>query len=216
MSNIHRYQGADLEVTWDKHRCTHTARCLERQPAVFDTGREPWISPDAAAADTVIETVLACPSGALRFTRHDGAGAETPNATNFASVAPQGPLYVQGDLEVVDTDGNVLFTDTRLALCRCGASERKPFCDMTHRKIGYRDAQPLAVRPPVDDLPTGKLTIRLAQNGPLILRGPVDVIDPTGEQLCARTDKISLCRCGASESKPFCDGSHNSLGFKAP
>jgi|CXWL01.1.fsa_nt_gi CDGSH-type Zn-finger protein/uncharacterized Fe-S cluster protein YjdI len=216
MSDLHRYAGTEVEVTWDKHRCTHSAECLRRSPAVFDTGRRPWVTPDATSADEVVETVLACPSGALRFTRPGGTGAEIPADSNRVVVAPRGPLYLRGEIEIVDADGTVLFTETRVALCRCGASERKPFCDMTHRKTGFHDSKPLATRPPVDELPAGKLTVRLAPNGPLILRGPVEVGDPAGEQLSARTDKVSLCRCGASESKPFCDGSHNGIDFKAP
>lgn len=216
MSDIHRYKGAEVEVTWDKHRCTHTAVCLRGAPEVFDTGRKPWVTPDSAAAEKVIATVLACPSGALHFAREDGTGAETPDAENLVAVAPRGPLYLRGEIEITDAEGNVLHRDTRVALCRCGASERKPFCDNTHRKTGFRDGKPLAARPPVDELPAGKLTVRLAPNGPLILRGPVEVVDPVAGAVCAHTDKVSLCRCGASESKPFCDGSHNAMGFQAP
>ncbi|MDX1996602.1 MAG: CDGSH iron-sulfur domain-containing protein [Thermoanaerobaculia bacterium] len=216
MSDIHHYRGAEIEVTWNKHRCTHTAVCLRSRPEVFDTAAKPWVKPDAASAEAVIETVLACPSGALRFTRKDGSGAETPDGTNVVVIAPRGPLYLRGDIDVVDADGNLLFSDTRLALCRCGHSERKPFCDNTHRKTGFADEAPLAARPAaLEELPPGKVTVRLAPNGPLIVRGPVEVVDPVGEQTCARTDKVSLCRCGASASKPFCDGSHNGIEWKS-
>src|SRR5690348_8426876 len=55
-------------------------------------------------------------------------------------VRPNGPYIVTGALELRDTDGNVLSTQTRTVLCRCGASTKKPFCDGTHSKIGFQAA----------------------------------------------------------------------------
>jgi CDGSH-type Zn-finger protein len=50
---------------------------------------------------------------------------------------PNGPLFVRGLVRMVDEDGQLIREDTRLALCRCGASENKPFCDGSHRRIGF-------------------------------------------------------------------------------
>jgi CDGSH-type Zn-finger protein len=51
-------------------------------------------------------------------------------------------------------------------------------------------------------------------NGPIRIEGEFEIFDPTGVTfgLAGRT-VISLCRCGHSENKPFCDGSHNRMGF---
>jgi CDGSH-type Zn-finger protein len=57
---------------------------------------------------------------------------------------PNGPLYVRGSIEVRDADGSIFRRDTRLALCRCGQSRNKPFCDNSHRQAGFRDAGRLA------------------------------------------------------------------------
>lgn len=52
-----------------------------------------------------------------------------------------GPLIVEGAVELFDTDGNQIPVDKpRIALCRCGASSNKPFCDGTHSKIGFEAA----------------------------------------------------------------------------
>ena len=52
---------------------------------------------------------------------------------------PNGPLLVRGDVEIVDTDGNPVERNRRtLALCRCGISARKPYCDGTHKLSGFR------------------------------------------------------------------------------
>lgn len=53
---------------------------------------------------------------------------------------PNGPYVVTGAIELRDTNGNVLPTQARVVLCRCGASTKKPFCDGTHSKIGFQAA----------------------------------------------------------------------------
>jgi CDGSH-type Zn-finger protein len=53
---------------------------------------------------------------------------------------PNGPYVVTGSIELRDTNGNVLPTQERTVLCRCGASTKKPFCDGTHSKIGFQAA----------------------------------------------------------------------------
>jgi CDGSH-type Zn-finger protein len=55
---------------------------------------------------------------------------------------PDGPLFVRGDVTVTDEHGAVIRRDTRMALCRCGQSEHKPFCDNTHRRVGFRSGAP--------------------------------------------------------------------------
>lgn len=56
-------------------------------------------------------------------------------------VKEDGPFLVQGDIQLVDADGNAFDTDKpAIALCRCGASEDSPFCNGTHRKIGFKSA----------------------------------------------------------------------------
>ncbi len=55
---------------------------------------------------------------------------------------PNGPYIVEGDVDVFDTAGNkVTSQKPRLALCRCGASSNKPFCDGTHSVIGFQAAE---------------------------------------------------------------------------
>jgi CDGSH-type Zn-finger protein len=59
------------------------------------------------------------------------------------TVRPNGPYLVEGDVEVYDPAGNKIDTSNRpkVALCRCGASVTKPFCDGTHSKIGFQAAE---------------------------------------------------------------------------
>ena len=56
------------------------------------------------------------------------------------TLLPEGPYEVQGEIELVGLDGNVVPTKKKVYLCRCGASTHKPFCDGTHSKIGFEAA----------------------------------------------------------------------------
>ncbi len=91
--------------------------------------------PAKADAESIAETIRRCPSGALHYTRIDGGPAEQPDAKNSIEPQPGGPYYVRGSIELQDAEGQTLTRETRLALCRCGQSKRKPFCDNTHRTI---------------------------------------------------------------------------------
>jgi len=61
------------------------------------------------------------------------------------------------------------------------------------------------------------LVVRCRENGPLVMEGPVKVVDHQGREfpLPAGKEKVALCRCGQSASRPFCDGSHRDRGFQA-
>jgi uncharacterized Fe-S cluster protein YjdI len=61
------YAGREITASFDPERCAHAAACVRGLPAVFDTGRRPWILPDLAPAAEVAEVVTRCPSGALRY-----------------------------------------------------------------------------------------------------------------------------------------------------
>ncbi len=101
-----------------------------------------------------------------------------------------------------------------MAFCRCGASGNKPFCDNAHLDSGFNDPGDLPDPPPADqELTAGaKLRVTPRPNGPLLLEGSFVVRGAEGDAEVKRV-KVSLCRCGASKKKPFCDGSHKAIGF---
>ncbi|MBO1332849.1 (4Fe-4S)-binding protein [Streptomyces sp. VRA16 Mangrove soil] len=120
------YPGRDIEVTFEARRCLHAAECVGGLPAVFDTARRPWITPEAADADQVAEVVRRCPSGALTYRFTDGT-AETPQQPTSVARTASGQLAVRGDLAVETADGPR--RETRALLCGCAASARQPYCD---------------------------------------------------------------------------------------
>ena len=129
-----------IEITYDAHRCIHAAECIRGLPAVFDSGRRPWIEPSAASADEIAKVIARCPSGALHFKRQDGGSSETPELPTTIVPTPGGPYYVRGLIQLKSADGSSVFEDIRMALCRCGQSHNKPFCDNSHFYAGFDDA----------------------------------------------------------------------------
>ena len=131
------YRGKDISVRWYASRCIHSAACILALPSVFNARRRPWIAIDAADADAIADAVQRCPTGALHFDRLDGGPAEqVPDKLEIRAVK-DGPCYVRGMIDIVAEDGHLIRQDTRVALCRCGQSKHMPFCDNTHRAIGF-------------------------------------------------------------------------------
>ena len=127
-----------IEVTFNPNLCAHAGLCLRGLPEVFNLQARPWIQPEHAPADDLAEVVRRCPSGALTYHRLDGGEDEQPDDRVTMRPVRNGPIYARGDLEILDGEGNVLRRTTRAALCRCGSSENKPYCDGTHVKTGFR------------------------------------------------------------------------------
>lgn len=210
-----KYRTQDVTVSYQPRRCTHVGECLRRAPKVFNTWEQPWVQVENGAVEEIVDAVERCPTGALHYERGDGGAPELPRATNVVFVARNGPYYARGDLEIVLPDGAVL-NETRTALCRCGASQSKLFCDNTHREIQFRDAGLHETEANAqNNLPTHqKLRITPQPNGNLKLEGAFELRDAMG-QVIARGEREWLCRCGGSGNKPFCDSTHKRIGFQS-
>jgi uncharacterized Fe-S cluster protein YjdI/CDGSH-type Zn-finger protein len=138
VSVVREYRDGRIVIKWEPAFCIHTGRCFTGLPDVFDPGRRPWVDISAAAADDIARVVRACPTGALHYERLDGADQEHALEIPTVIEVENGPLYVHGAVKIVDENGEVVREDTRVALCRCGGSANKPFCDGTHRAIKFR------------------------------------------------------------------------------
>jgi CDGSH-type Zn-finger protein/uncharacterized Fe-S cluster protein YjdI len=209
---VHEYDGEAITVTYDVKRCIHARECVRGLPAVFDPDKRPWIAPDNADADDLAEVITRCPTGALHFQRADAGWEEPIPKENTITVTPDGPLYVRGDVEVTTEAGKELLADTRVALCRCGASANKPLCDNSHLDIDFEAAGVVTGESTADGPPTGALRVTPTRNGPNHVEGGVE-LDGQDDGSAVRCDDAWLCRCGGSGNKPFCDGTHARIGF---
>jgi uncharacterized Fe-S cluster protein YjdI/CDGSH-type Zn-finger protein len=134
---LRRYDGEDITISYDVKRCVHAEECVRGLPRVFDPGRRVWVDATQASAGEIANTVQRCPTGALHFRRTDGGVEEPIPRRNEVRLTPDGPLYFRGELEIHTPTG--MLKETRAALCCCGASRNKPFCDRSHVKAGFRD-----------------------------------------------------------------------------
>ncbi len=131
------YATDEIVVEWEPRLCFHSQHCVRALPQVFDDSRRPWVKMDAATADEVEAAVALCPSGALR-TRRVGAEPARLSRRLELRASENGPLLVSGGVRILDGEGTVLYEGERAALCRCGGSSNKPFCDGTHKTNGFR------------------------------------------------------------------------------
>jgi CDGSH-type Zn-finger protein/uncharacterized Fe-S cluster protein YjdI len=208
---IETVPGQYLILSFETRRCIHARFCVTGAPAVFLANVQgPWIHPDAMDAERLVDIAHACPSGAIRYQRIDGRPNESPPPVNLASIREAGPYAFRGDIQL---DG--LATGYRATLCRCGASKNKPFCDSSHHEVNFTaSGEPAGTA--LDMLPerAGPLQVSPEMNGPLRVRGNLEIISGTG-RVVARVTNTRLCRCGGSQTKPFCDGSHARIGFSS-
>ena len=208
-NGIQEYQGEKVVVRFDTAKCIHSRNCVLGNPRVFVANAPgDWIQPDAASAEEIAALVGACPSGALSYERLDGGEPERAPPVNTVRLRENGPLAFHADMEIQGHGACY-----RATLCRCGESHNKPFCDGSHGTANFVasgepptvDSEALAER-------AGRVVVTPNPNGPLQVEGSLEVCSGTGRTL-NRTQKTWLCRCGHSQNKPYCDGTHRKIGF---
>ena len=213
VNGVDEIEAEKLTLLYDGTKCIHARFCVTGAPKVFIANiKGPWIDPDAMDVELLAGIAHACPSGAIRYRRKDGRPDEAPPPVNLAAVREGGPYAVHA--EVLLNGEPIGF---RATLCRCGASQNKPFCDGSHHKAEFA-----ATGEPATGTQTAMLAVRGGPlaidpqlDGPLQVRGNLEITSGTG-RVVARIESCRLCRCGASNTKPFCDGSHARIGFRAP
>jgi CDGSH-type Zn-finger protein/uncharacterized Fe-S cluster protein YjdI len=209
---IEEARGEQLVLRFEARRCIHARHCVLGAPRVFLANVQgPWLYPDEMPVESLVHIARSCPSGAITYQRFDGGADEPVPEVNELRLRENGPYAVRADTDLAG-HGRML----RATLCRCGASNNKPFCDGSHNAARFvatgepatRESTPLARR-------GGRLDIRPEPDGPLVLTGSLEVCAGTGRTV-DRVTSARLCRCGGSSTKPFCDGTHAKIGFRAP
>ncbi len=142
MENITKhYSNGEITIVWKPTVCIHSTKCWKGADGlreVFNPGERPWIKPLGATTERIKEQIGRCPSGALSYTVNNAEAQESEVVSeNIVEISPNGPLLVYGNLSIKDKDGNVSKKSKVTAFCRCGQSANKPFCDGTHRKVGF-------------------------------------------------------------------------------
>lgn len=208
---IEEVRGKKVLVRFEGKRCVHSRQCVLERPDVFvpNVAGE-WIHPDAVSVEDVVKVAESCPSGAIRYERLDGGPAEAAPVVNVVRIRENGPLAFRADLRVGGAS-----VGYRATLCRCGASKNKPYCDGSHVEAGFvASGEPKSEDTPALAARSGPVEVTPQKNGPLKVEGNLEVVSGTGRTLKKAT-QLWLCRCGQSKNKPYCDGTHNKVGFAA-
>ncbi|MCB1476082.1 MAG: CDGSH iron-sulfur domain-containing protein [Rhodobiaceae bacterium] len=204
-------EGEDLILSFDTKRCIHARFCVLGAPKVFLAGVEgDWLFPDEMEALDLRSVCHNCPSGAITYEPKGDLPGEPAPLVNVVKTREHGPYEFRGTLRIEGEKSGY-----RATLCRCGASKNKPFCDGSHNAIKFRatgepetrQSDKLAVR-------DGPLQISPQKDGPLQIKGNLEICSGTGRNV-DRVTGAFFCRCGGSNNKPFCDGTHKKIGFKS-
>ncbi|HNS13603.1 MAG TPA: (4Fe-4S)-binding protein [Bacteroidia bacterium] len=134
-----KYIKDDLTIIWKPDVCMHSAICFRGLPGVFNPKVRPWIEPNAASKDDIINQIKKCPSGALGYELSKKDNMENSVENTRITVSDKGPYLVKGRFVFVNIDGKEEIKEGNIALCRCGASGNKPFCDGSHKKTNAFD-----------------------------------------------------------------------------
>ena len=136
------YTNGEVTIVWQPKICIHSAKCWHGEnslPEVFNPAEKPWIKPEGASTDRIIQQVNNCPSGAISYFMNDEIEkSESSVSEIIAETVSNGPLLVYGNIIVKDSEGNKTQKNKVTAFCRCGASANKPYCDGSHVKINFQ------------------------------------------------------------------------------
>lgn len=137
----HKYSNGEVTIVWKPDVCIHSTLCWKGLKEVFNPAERPWIKPEGAVTEKIIEQVRKCPSGALSYFMNDETQkeivAEAAEMLNI-EITPNGPILIKTECTIQHIDGHTETKTGTTALCRCGHSNKKPFCDGTHRKVEFK------------------------------------------------------------------------------
>jgi CDGSH-type Zn-finger protein len=135
------YVGREITIYDNRRICSHAAECVNNLSSVFKLNSRPWINPDSAETDEVIDTIRKCPSGALSYSINSIEHRDPIEREPMVTVSKNGPYLITGGIDLIGE--NIKWGEgasrEHYTLCRCGASNNKPFCDGTHKTINFKD-----------------------------------------------------------------------------
>lgn len=132
------YKGKNISIYYNPSLCYHAAECVGNLPQVFNSKAKPWINPDNSDNDSIINTIKKCPSGALSY-KVGEVHERSTGADRKIIIEKNGPYCISGHIELHTEEDQRIASNDHYALCRCGASKNKPYCDGSHVKSGFVD-----------------------------------------------------------------------------
>jgi CDGSH-type Zn-finger protein len=131
------YEGEGVVMSDDRDFCTHAGFCGDRFTTVWVMIHQ---TEDPEVRARLTDMVRKCPSGRLAYSIPPSATDEEPTFDPPSiGIEPNGPIWVRGGIPVESEDGTPYEVRNRVTLCRCGRSRNKPFCDGSHKFVGFQD-----------------------------------------------------------------------------
>ena len=129
------YSKDDVTVYWDSDKCIHSGNCVNSLKDVFNPQNRPWINMQGAPSEEIIRVVKNCPSGALSYKMSNEMNEEKKIGGEELTIKVNkgGPYLIRGNVKIIDKDGTETIKEGTVALCRCGESQNKPYCDGSHK-----------------------------------------------------------------------------------
>jgi len=134
------YNGHDISIFYNFAVCYHARECVNNLPSVFDSDSKPWVNPNGSDAESIINVIKKCPSGALSYKIGDEHVRDFDKNVKIR-IEKNGPYCISGDIELNVDDVLQPPSKDHYALCRCGASKNKPYCDGSHKIVGSKDGE---------------------------------------------------------------------------
>jgi uncharacterized Fe-S cluster protein YjdI len=135
------YTNGETTVIWQPHLCIHSGVCFKNLPAVFKPRERPWIQMENDTTANIINTVQACPSGAISIKTKrppDLLSIQSASGEGIkVTIVTNGPAKFSGPCIVTNADGTTVEKPNGVSICRCGGSSNKPFCDGSHKTNGF-------------------------------------------------------------------------------
>lgn len=130
------YSNNDITIVWKPKTCIHAAECVKRLPKVYNPKEKPWIKIENATTAELKKQIDTCPSGALSYIDLKSNNQKLEENI-IIDVMENGPLIIKGVIDI-NHKNKIEKTGKTTALCRCGFSENKPFCDGKHAKNNFK------------------------------------------------------------------------------
>lgn len=151
-SNDREYSNGEITVFWKPDLCIHATICFMKLRKVFDPSSRPWINMKGASSQEIRDIVDQCPTDALSWKwnrdlsadekevlANEPAGDEmVPAPVAEITIIENGPALIQGKFRMKKPSGELIPSAQQIALCRCGSSKNKPYCDGSHYGSGFR------------------------------------------------------------------------------
>jgi len=132
------YTNGEITVVWKPGLCTHSAICVQTLPNVYKPKEKPWIQIENGTTEALQAQVSKCPSGALTYyMNNESQPMKTADSNVKIEIINNGPAIITGGFQVEDKTRNIEDQKDRVAICRCGLSGNKPYCDGSHRENAF-------------------------------------------------------------------------------